>query len=66
MATVGFGDIHAAGQEGRIATMIQTVFDLVVIGVLLAVLTTEITRRLDIPPPVPSGARTPRDDEDPG
>ncbi len=46
--------------------MIQTVFDLVVIGVLLAVLTTEITRRLDIPPPVPSGARTPRDDEDPG
>lgn len=66
LGTVGFGDIHAAGQEARIATTIQMVFDLVVIGALLAVMTTEITRRMDTASPAPSGVRTPRSDEGPG
>ncbi len=47
LGTVGYGDIHATGQAARIATMIQIVFDLVVIGTLLAVLSGNVTRRLE-------------------
>ncbi|MBA4856688.1 potassium channel family protein [Nocardia farcinica] len=47
LGTVGFGDIHAVGQAARVAVMVQIVFDLVVIGTLLAVMTTTIMRRLD-------------------
>lgn len=47
LGTVGFGDIHAVGQAARIATTVQMVFDLVVIGTLLTVMSTGITRRLD-------------------
>ncbi|WP_327149587.1 ion channel [Nocardia sp. NBC_01329] len=47
LGTVGFGDIHAVGQPARIATTVQMAFDLVVIGTLLAVMTTGVTRRLD-------------------
>ncbi|MGW1742738.1 potassium channel family protein [Nocardia sp. NPDC001965] len=49
LGTVGFGDVHAVGQAARIATTVQMAFDLVVIGTLLAVTTTGITRRLDHP-----------------
>lgn len=47
LGTVGFGDVHPVGQAARIATTVQMAFDLVVIGTLLAVTTTGITRRLD-------------------
>lgn len=46
LGTVGYGDVHATGQAARVVTMVQIVFDLVVVGVLLAVGTTSITRRL--------------------
>lgn len=47
LGTVGFGDVHPVGQAARVATTVQMAFDLVVIGTLLAVTTTGITRRLD-------------------
>lgn len=46
IGTVGYGDIHATGQAARIATMIQIVFDLVVIGTLLAILSSGVINRL--------------------
>ncbi|NEW34175.1 two pore domain potassium channel family protein [Nocardia cyriacigeorgica] len=47
LATVGYGDIHAVGQVARVASTVQMLFDLVVIGTVVAVLTTSITRRLE-------------------
>ncbi|WP_083884305.1 potassium channel family protein [Nocardia higoensis] len=47
LGTVGFGDVQASGQAARIAVMIQIVFDLIVIGTLLAVMTTSIVRRVE-------------------
>lgn len=44
LGTVGFGDVYAVGQGARIAVMIQIVFDLIVIGTLLAVMTSSIVR----------------------
>lgn len=46
LGTVGYGDIHAVGQVARAATMIQVVFDLVVIGTLLAVAAPGIAQRI--------------------
>ncbi|MFC8046988.1 potassium channel family protein [Nocardia sp. NPDC057353] len=46
LGTVGYGDVRATGQAARIVTMLQIVFDLVVVGVLLAVATGTITRGL--------------------
>ncbi|MGI5222930.1 potassium channel family protein [Nocardia sp. CA-290969] len=46
LGTVGFGDIHAAGQAARIATTVQMAFDLVFVGTLITVTSTGITRRL--------------------
>ena len=37
LGTVGYGDVHAAGQLARVISMIQVAFDLVVIGALIAV-----------------------------
>ncbi|MFE3444259.1 potassium channel family protein [Nocardia sp. NPDC059180] len=48
LATVGYGDVHAVGQAARIASMVQIVFDLVVLGTLITVLTTSVTRRLEL------------------
>lgn len=47
LGTVGFGDIHAAGQAARIATTVQMAFDLVVVGTLITVMGSGITLRLD-------------------
>ncbi|MBH0776195.1 potassium channel family protein [Nocardia bovistercoris] len=47
LGTVGYGDIHATGQAARIATMVQIVFDLIVIGTLLAIVSSGVTRRLE-------------------
>ncbi|WP_082843554.1 potassium channel family protein [Nocardia salmonicida] len=46
LGTVGYGDVHAAGQAARIATMVQIVFDLVVLGTLLTIITTSVTGRV--------------------
>lgn len=43
---MGFGDVHAAGQVARVATMVQVMFDLVVIGLLLSVASSHIGQRL--------------------
>jgi hypothetical protein len=47
LGTVGYGDVHAVGQIARAATMVQVAFDLVVIGALLAVASSNIARRVD-------------------
>ncbi|SDU66935.1 potassium channel family protein [Jiangella alkaliphila] len=48
LGTVGYGDVHAAGQGARIAAMVQIVFDLVVIGALFAVASSQIAHRLSV------------------
>ncbi|SDT26622.1 potassium channel family protein [Jiangella sp. DSM 45060] len=48
LGTVGYGDVHAVGQEARIAAMVQIVFDLVVIGALFAVASSQIAHRLSV------------------
>jgi voltage-gated potassium channel len=45
LATVGFGDVHAAGQVARALVMVQMTFDLVFIAAVASVLTTHIRRR---------------------
>jgi len=47
LGTVGYGDVYAVGQGARIAVMIQIVFDLIVVGTLLAVMTTSIVHRVE-------------------
>ena len=46
LGTVGYGDVHAVGQIARIATMVQVVFNLIVIGALLAVSSSLLAERL--------------------
>lgn len=46
LGTVGYGDIHAAGQLARLATMVQIVFDLLLIGALFAVASAQLARRI--------------------
>ncbi|MEV6388736.1 potassium channel family protein [Nocardia xishanensis] len=48
LGTVGYGDVHAIGQAARIATMVQIIFDLIVIGSLLAIVSTGVARRLEV------------------
>ncbi|MFD3743646.1 potassium channel family protein [Nocardia sp. NPDC058633] len=46
LGTVGFGDVHAVGQAARVVTMVQIVFDLVVLGTLLTIITSSVTGRI--------------------
>lgn len=46
LGTVGYGDIHAVGQVARAATTVQVVFDLIVIGTLLAVAAPGVAHRI--------------------
>lgn len=46
LGTVGYGDVHAVGQTARAVTMVQITFDLVVIGVLVAVASAQLADRL--------------------
>lgn len=48
LGTVGYGDVHPAGQLARVATTVQIVFDLVVIGALFAVMSSQIAHRLEV------------------
>lgn len=56
LGTVGFGDVHPADQLAKIITMVQILFDLVVIGALVSVASSRfqvVPRRLpgQEPPP---------------
>ncbi|KAF0848774.1 ion channel [Nocardia caishijiensis] len=57
LGTIGYGDIHATGQAARIVTMVQIVFDLVVLGTLLAIVTTSVTSRIRAANAVSDAAR---------
>ncbi|GGK49530.1 potassium channel family protein [Nocardia camponoti] len=46
LGTVGYGDVNAVGQIARVATMVQIVFDFVVLGTLVAILGSTVTQRL--------------------
>ncbi len=63
LATVGFGDVHAAGQLARAAVTAQIVFDLVFLGTAAAVLTrllrARAARRGPAGPGGPGGAPGP-------
>lgn len=48
LGTVGYGDVHAVGQVARVVTMVQITFDLVVIGVLAAVVSAQVTERVKL------------------
>lgn len=45
LATVGFGDVHAAGQVARALVIVQMAFDLVFIAAVASALTTHVRRR---------------------
>lgn len=44
LATVGFGDVHATGQVARALVTLQIVFNLVFVGTLVSMLTSQIRR----------------------
>ena len=45
LATVGFGDVHATGQLGRVLVTIQMTFDLVFVAALVTVLSAQLRAR---------------------
>ncbi|HKE76474.1 MAG TPA: potassium channel family protein [Acidimicrobiales bacterium] len=45
LATVGFGDVHAREQLGRVLVMIQMAFDLVFVAAVVSVLSTHVRER---------------------
>ncbi len=47
LGTVGYGDVHPVGEAARVVTMIQVVFDLVVIGMLIGVATSRARERVE-------------------
>jgi voltage-gated potassium channel len=47
LATVGFGDVHATGQVARALVTLQMVFNLVVVGALVTILTGHLRRRAE-------------------
>ncbi|QDW62486.1 two pore domain potassium channel family protein [Oerskovia sp. KBS0722] len=48
LGTVGYGDVHPVGQAARVITMVQILFDLAVIGVLVAVATQRLKERAEL------------------
>ena len=48
LGTVGYGDVHAVGQVARVVTLVQITFDFVVIGVLVAVVSAQVTERVKL------------------
>jgi voltage-gated potassium channel len=45
LATVGFGDVHAAGQLARVLVSLQMLFDLVVVALVASILSTRLRER---------------------
>jgi voltage-gated potassium channel len=55
LSTVGFGDIHAAGQFARVLVSVQIAFNLIFIGALITVTKGRMGERpLALPPRAPS------------
>lgn len=54
LVTVGFGDVHAAGQPARVLVIVQMAFDVVFVAAAVSVLTTQMraraAERRDTPP----------------
>lgn len=67
LATVGFGDVHAAGQLARAAVTLQMLFNLVFLGTAVTFVTgilrqrVQASRRRHGPPDVHSGNEAPPD-----
>jgi len=51
LATVGFGDIHPAGQLARAAVTLQIVFNLVFLGAAVSMITSTFRRRTQVQQP---------------
>lgn len=47
VATIGYGDVHAAGQAARMVVSVQIVFDLVLVGALVRTIAMRVRRRND-------------------
>jgi voltage-gated potassium channel len=47
LGTVGYGDVHPVGQASRVVAIVQILFDLAVIGVLVAVATQRLKERAE-------------------
>lgn len=56
LATVGFGDVHPAGQLARAAVTLQIVFNLVFLGATVSMITGVVRRRARIRPHGPAGS----------
>lgn len=46
LGTVGYGDVHPVGDAAKVVTMVQIVFDLVVVALLVSFLTAEVRQRV--------------------
>ncbi|MEV0331617.1 potassium channel family protein [Nocardia sp. NPDC050717] len=66
LGTVGYGDVHATGQAARIVTMVQIVFDLVVLGTLIHIVTAGVGTRLGRAEQARAEARRAREVSDDG
>jgi voltage-gated potassium channel len=53
LATVGFGDVHPAGQLARAAVTLQIVFNLVFLGAAVSIITGVFRRRVQVRQPHP-------------
>ena len=66
LSTVGYGDVHAVGQAGRLAVTLQIVFNLTFLAVAVRVLVGAAQRRLaervDTGDPLPVITRPDPDD----
>lgn len=47
MATVGYGDVHAAGQIARVLVLVQIAFNVVFVGSLVRILSRQAKKRAD-------------------
>ncbi|TWD80052.1 ion channel [Kribbella amoyensis] len=47
MTTVGYGDIHAAGQVARVVVLVQLFFNVVFVGALVSILTATLRGRVE-------------------
>ncbi|MEV7429433.1 potassium channel family protein [Nocardioides sp. NPDC092400] len=67
MLTVGYGDVHAAGQAARLMVLVQMVFDVVFVAAAAALLTSRVRRAAaEHVGPTPSPQVTPTSTHPPG
>jgi voltage-gated potassium channel len=66
LATVGFGDVHAAGQLARAAVTLQVVFNLVFLGAAVTVVTGILRQRVQASRNQPQSGNAAHPDHGPG